>query len=1480
MGKCRVESWSQWSRTVLLGGLLIVAACGGETTPTPEEPCLRDDQCDDGIFCNGAERCDPTSDDADLQGCVYLAAPCLSGQTCDEDSARCLTDCDLDGDADDDGVPSMDCGGLDCDDSDPDRYPGATELCDSEHVDEDCDPSTVGSRDLDGDGEIASFCCNRNAAGELLCGPDCNDAQRSINSSTSEVCDGFDNNCDGVVDTGTTVTGFVDADGDGIGNSDLPTFACAGVAGFATLGGDCDDNDPSIRPGWVELCDGIDNNCNDLIDESATDVPWYYDGDGDGYGVAGSGEQTPIVSCAPTSGFALFSGDCDDTNPEINPSAPERCNGVDDNCNGRPDYQIAPGDLEDDDLDGAPDPHCPAAAVAAAGRELDCDDLDSTNAPGLMESCDRRDNDCDGSVDEDVVSIPRYADRDGDGYGNPADVVEDCAPISGRVNRAGDCNDNNVNINPDRTDGCDGTVGVDDNCNGTIDETRDETGYFFDADGDGVGSGEVTLRCAPGTSEVELTGDCAPLDPMVFAGASEDCTDGVDQDCDTLVDCDDSDCDLDAACARTHILRILEGGGQAVQVNDYYPQPVVLRLTFLDGSETPAPGADITLASPAFGAIARTVTTDSNGIARFFLRAPTVPGTSSALFSVTGARPAAASFTAQAPAAGTLVTLVNANFTYSSTLNAGEVPAAEARSSGASSTVVAADGTIYFPSRIGRVVEAMTPAGVVTRVAGTGGTGSTGDYGAALDATLSSPSRVTLDEGGGRRRLVVGTGSRIRAIDLHTGVITTLAGGGTTPVLNGDGRPAFSVSLGSVCGLAAGGDGSIYFADASSSGLFRVGLDGILHKLLEAGEGDARVGFVGFASNVCALAIDASGTDDRVVAVANIRGSSVNSNYYGVAGSFRMELDGSLTHLLGYSGGTSSDGVQSVRSAIGSDTSIAVADDGALYYTGAAAIRRVDPTTGQVFVIAGTSVAGNAGDGGPALAAELDAPRGLSFHPDGHLIIADANNYAIRAMWGPIESAMRSATLERVSAATSTVRVNAGVGPFVTRLVADDGSALDGREVHFRGPTGSYLGSPDAISAGALAQTTARVGLSAGTQTFTARAYDLLGAEVTGSPVNFTVTVEEPDPGDVFTIANIDKIAGVPTEGNAVASRINYPAGVAADNAGNLYIAASYNHAIYRVDSTGTLTRFAGTGTNSTGGDYANRLDSTFSYPSGVCVEDSATRRRLYVVDSGPVYDRIRYIDLDDPAGPVLPFAGGVDAGSPGYGDGGPATSASLRGVAGCVVDPVDGDVVFVDQTVQRVRQVDPDTNLITGLLDSSSTGNTFAPDGTMTTTRLVSANSAQVAFDAAGELYLYAGFNNSAVLGTSGGSNAALAIFHIDGSDWHHLAGYYTTTTYAVGVPATESRLLSGGSIVRAFIVTPTGRPIWAVSGSSDYRVWTIASDGTMSPFMGDGVYGATGEHVPASSATGVYEVRGLTYWDGHLVMADALAHTVRMVW
>jgi PKD repeat protein len=131
-------------------------------------------------------------------------------------------------------------------------------------------PSMTYYTDVDGDGfgnpnDTLLACVI--PMGFVTDNTDCDDSDNTSYPGAPEICDGIDNNCDGVIDEYVTTVYYADVDGDGFGNPSDTLTACVIPMGFAMDNTDCDDTDNTLFPGAPELCDGIDNNCDGVIDE-------------------------------------------------------------------------------------------------------------------------------------------------------------------------------------------------------------------------------------------------------------------------------------------------------------------------------------------------------------------------------------------------------------------------------------------------------------------------------------------------------------------------------------------------------------------------------------------------------------------------------------------------------------------------------------------------------------------------------------------------------------------------------------------------------------------------------------------------------------------------------------------------------------------------------------------------------------------------------------------------------------------------------------------------------------------------------------------------------------------------------------------------------------------------------------------------------------------------------------------------------------
>jgi len=323
--------------------------------------------------------------------------------------------------------------------------------------------STPAICDQDGDGALIPECG----------GEDCDDTDPNVHPDADEVCNEVDDDCDGAVDGPDSIDAadwYADTDADGFGDAATVTRACALPEGHTADDTDCDDTNAGIFPGAAEQCDGLDQDCDLDIDEGFGRFDFHADTDADGFG----DPDVVVRGCMQPPGTAANSADCDDAQATIHPGAAEVCDGADQDCDGTPDDNAIDAKRWwlDADGDQAGNPNVWVQACVKppgyAGNPLDCNDNSAAVHPNRDEHCDGIDENCDNQIDNDPVDgDPYYPDTDFDGFGDDAAEVMACSQPTGLIPTGGDCDDGDPAVNPDATETCNA---VDQDCDSLIDD--------------------------------------------------------------------------------------------------------------------------------------------------------------------------------------------------------------------------------------------------------------------------------------------------------------------------------------------------------------------------------------------------------------------------------------------------------------------------------------------------------------------------------------------------------------------------------------------------------------------------------------------------------------------------------------------------------------------------------------------------------------------------------------------------------------------------------------------------------------------------------------------------------------------------------------------------------------------------------------------------------------------------------------------------
>ncbi len=577
-------------------------------------------------------------------------------------------------------------------------------------------------------------------------------------------------------------------------------------------------------------------------------------------------------------------------------------------------------------------------------------------------------------------------------------------------------------------------------------------------------------------------------------------------------------------------------------------------------------------------------------------------------------------------------------------------------------------------------------AGTVRTVVG----GGVGDGAFGIQAAIGSPVGITRDSAGNTYVADV-VNVRVRKIDGTTGAVSTVAGTGQSGT-TGDGGPATAATFKTVSGLAIDGANNLYIADNTAFTVRQVNLaTGIIKTFAGngtqgySGDGGAPTGAQltepsGLTVDDVGNLVIADGSGHAVRMVCNVPGTYHNvvmvaNTIYTVAGT-------------GVAAPPIADGLFAIGPN-GIDTPRGVAYDAAgnlwIALQGENRVRRVD-TGGRILTVAGDGTALPAGDGAPATAAGLPAPKALGFAANQIFIATD---HRIRA----------------INLGTNLIATVAGDG---TATFGGDGTPAitaqinDPQGVCADGVSNIYIADTGNSRIRKVNKATLKIGTLAGTGSGT---YGGDNAQATNARLSVAAAVVVATNGDMYvadrqnhrvrliTAADgiISTFAGTGVAGYngdniaANSAQLNGPGGLALDGNGNLYIADTANNRIRKVVlSTGKITTVAGTGNPALSGDGGPAINAELQLPLAMAIDPQGN---VYIADT--LNNVVRKLTVA--SGKISAFAGGGGV----LGDGGPATSAQIINPTGLALDQL-GNLYISDIGHSRIRKVLTSGKIIT----------------------------------------------------------------------------------------------------------------------------------------------------------------------------------------
>jgi len=697
---------------------------------------------------------------------------------------------------------------------------------------------------------------------------------------------------------------------------------------------------------------------------------------------------------------------------------------------------------------------------------------------------------------------------------------------------------------------------------------------------------------------------------------------------------------------------------------------------------------------------------------------------------------------------------IGGSYTWGYSGDGGPATFAELRGNGLQGVAVDGSGNVYLIDSEDNVVRKVAAStGIITTIAGTGVAGHTGDNGPASSAELWEPTSLAVD---GNGNIFIGeAGDRVvRRIDAGTGTITTFAG---NPSGSGSiGGPAIDFNLYGINGVACDHSGNLYIAEGVDIVEVNVGT-GNISEIAGLSNGNSFVGNALFSAQ--GIAVDGSG---------NI----YTSQGYGGSVVFKISFRGALSIFAGTEtppfGG---DGGPATSAMLYWPVGLAVDGAGNVYIADDfdQAIREVN-TSGIINTVAGTLLdpysAG--GDGGPAADAGLFYPQAIAADAAGNVYFADQITDRIRKITAPAAPPSTPAAAPEFSLAPGTypgaqtlTMTDATAGAEI--YVSLNGTAPTTSSQGYHGPidiTGSATVQAIAVAPGFLPSPltsetytittppTALISTVAGDNTY---GFLGMGGPATSASMENLQAVAFDGSGNLYiadygnsvvwmvsaSTGNISVVAGTGTSGNgadggqATATELNHPSGVAIDKLGNLYISDTGNGRIRMVAAqTGIITTIAGPGVPGTLGDGGPATSAYLNGPAGIAFDQSGN---LYIADgiintAGTDTGLVRMIAAN--TGTISTVAGGGTQGN--VGDGGLATAAYLGDPADVALDAA-GNLFILDGGEERIRKVNASTGIITTVAGNGEFGS--SGDGGLATAAEIAVEQG-IRVDGSGNVY------------------------------------------------------------------------------------------------------------------------------------------------